>query len=182
MTRLTTTYRNGLRRMVLASALNLALLAAFGAGALAGDLAVGARYDLGDNQAMPSRLSALAVAQEYGVPARVVLRPHRKVAEELAVGARYYNQAMPSRLSAHEVAQEYGVPVRVLLRPHRHVESYVSLFIEAMTGNEIARENLALMPRFMTPVQLAWAQKVAEVKWAEIQRNTESVVLAEAGE
>ena len=140
MTRLTTTYRNGLRRMVLASALNLALLAAFGAGALAGDLAVGARYDLGDNQTMPSRLSALAVAQEYGVPARVVLRPHR------------------------------------------HVESYVSLFIEAMTGNEIARENLALMPRFMTPVQLAWAQKVAEVKWAEIQRNTESVVLAEAGE
>ncbi len=64
MTRLTTTYRNGLRRTVLASALSLALLAAFGAGALAGELAVGARYDLGDNQAMSSRLSALAVAQE----------------------------------------------------------------------------------------------------------------------
>ena len=182
MLRLTRMLRSGLHKTALASALSLVLFAAFGAGALAGDLAAGARYDHGDNQAMPSRLSALAAAQDYGVPARVVLRPHRKVAEELAVGARYYNQAMPSRLSALAVAQEYGVPVRVVLRPHRHVESYVSLFIEAMTGNEIARENLALMPRFMTPVQLAWAQKVAEAKWAEIQRNTESVVLAEAGE
>ena len=38
MTRLTTTYRNGLRRTVLASALSLALFAAFGAAAVAGEL------------------------------------------------------------------------------------------------------------------------------------------------
>jgi len=38
MTRLTTTYRNGLRRTVLASALSLVLFAAFGAAAVAGEL------------------------------------------------------------------------------------------------------------------------------------------------
>ncbi len=46
MTRLTTTYRNGLRRTVLASALSLALFAAFGASALAGELPKKGTYSL----------------------------------------------------------------------------------------------------------------------------------------
>ncbi len=92
------------------------------------------------------------------------------------------DQAVPPRVAALEIAKEYGVPLRVLLRPNHRVDNYVRLYTGALEGNDVAAQNLALMPRFMTPAELAWANEIAEIKWAAIQRENGTVAIAEAGD
>ncbi len=136
MTSSTITHR--IRNTLLASTLGLALLGAFGAVAQAGDL--GSGFSTIDDQAVPPRAAAL------------------------------------------EIAQEHGVPLRVLLRANHRVDNYVSFYIAAKKGNEIAAQNLALMPRWMEPAHLAWAQRLAETEWAAIERENGTVALAEVAE
>ncbi len=90
------------------------------------------------------------------------------------------DQAVPPRVAALEIAKEYGVPLRVLLRANHRVNNYVSFYIAAKKGNEIAAQNLALMPGWMEPAHLAWAQRLAETEWAAIQRENGTVAIAEA--
>ncbi len=134
MTSSTITHR--IRNTLLASTLSLALLGAFGAAAQAGDL--GSGFSTIDDQAVPPRVAAL------------------------------------------EIAQEHGVPLRVLLRSNHRVDNYVSFYIAAKNGNEIAAQNLALMPQWMEPAHIAWAQRLAEAEWAAIQRENGDVAIAEA--
>ena len=72
--------------------------------------------------------------------------------------------AMPPRAVAQEIAREHGIPLRILLRLMRsnhRVDNYVYLYIGVLQGNDIAAQNLALMPRFMTAAELAWAWEPA---------------------